>query len=121
MQDNDYIMQINKRLKNLGLNIKSERLRKNLSQEELAERAGISRYALSRLENGAGGIRLESFLAVLRSLNILNRMSVVLPKPTLTPIQLAALEKESNATLPKRIRARRSSTNRVWDDGVPIA
>ena len=108
-------------LQEVGQRIAFLRRSSRIKQEELAERAGISRYALSRLENGAGGIRLESFLAVLRSLNILNRMSVVLPKPTLTPIQLAALEKESNATLPKRIRARRSSTNRVWGDGAPIA
>lgn len=108
-------------LQEVGQRIAFLRRSSRIKQEELAERAGISRYALSRLENGAGGIRLESFLAVLRSLNILNRMSVVLPKPTLTPIQLAALEKESNAALPKRIRARHSSTNSVWGDGAPIA
>ena len=114
MNDNALIQEVGRRIAFL-------RRSSRIKQEELAERAGISRYALSRLENGAGGIRLESFLAVLRSLNILNRMSVVLPKPTLTPIQLAALEKEASDALPKRIRTHRSSTNRVWGDGMPIA
>ena len=108
-------------LQEVGRRIAFLRRSSQIKQEELAERAGISRYALSRLENGAGGIRLESFLSVLRSLNVLNRLSVVLPEPTLTPIQLVELEKKSEGALPKRIRTRRSSPDRVWGDGRPVA
>ncbi len=42
----------NMRLKNLGINIKSERLRKNLSQEKLAELTNISRNSVSLIETG---------------------------------------------------------------------
>ena len=42
----------NKRLKNLGINIKSERLRKNISQEKLAELTNISRNSVSLIETG---------------------------------------------------------------------
>ena len=108
-------------LQEVGRRIAFLRRSSQIKQEELAEKAGISRYALSRLENGAGGIRLESFLSVLRSLNVLNRLSVVLPEPTLTPIQLVELEKKSEEALPKRIRTRRSSPNRVWGDGTSVA
>ena len=108
-------------MQEVGRRIAFLRRSSQIKQEELAEKAGISRYALSRLENGAGGIRLESFLSVLRSLNVLNRLSVVLPEPTLTPIQLVELEKKSEGALPKRIRTRRSSSNRLWGDGAPVA
>ena len=108
-------------LQEVGRRIAFLRRSSQIKQEELAEKAGISRYALSRLENGAGGIRLESFLSVLRSLNVLNRLSVVLPEPTLTPIQLVELEKKSEEALPKRIRTRRSLSNRVWGDGTSVA
>ena len=108
-------------LQEVGRRIAFLRRSSQIKQEELAEKAGISRYALSRLENGAGGIRLESFLSVLRCLNVLNRLSVVLPEPTLTPIQLVELEKKSKVALPKRIRTRRSSSNRVWGDGTSVA
>ena len=108
-------------LQEVGRRIAFLRRSSQIKQEELAEKAGISRYALSRLENGAGGIRLESFLSVLRSLNVLNRLSVVLPEPTLTPIQLVELEKKSEGALPKRIRTRRSSSSRVWGDGASVA
>ena len=40
------------RLKNLGINIKSERLRKNISQEKLAELTNISRNSVSLIETG---------------------------------------------------------------------
>ena len=42
----------NTRLKNLGINIKSERLRKNISQERLAELTNISRNSVSLIETG---------------------------------------------------------------------
>lgn len=40
------------RLKNLGINIKSERLRRNISQEKLAELTNISRNSVSLIETG---------------------------------------------------------------------
>lgn len=43
---------LDNRLKNLGINIKSERLRKNISQERLAELTNISRNSVSLIETG---------------------------------------------------------------------
>ena len=40
------------RLKNLGINIKSQRLRRNVSQEQLAEMTNISRNSISLIETG---------------------------------------------------------------------
>ena len=40
----------NERLKNLGLNIKRARLKKNISQEELAEMVNTSRTTISMIE-----------------------------------------------------------------------
>lgn len=45
-------MQMKDRLKNIGIRIKSERLRRGLSQEELAEKCEISRNAISLIETG---------------------------------------------------------------------
>lgn len=40
------------RLRNLGINIKSERLRRDISQEKLAELTNISRNSISLIETG---------------------------------------------------------------------
>ena len=108
--------------KEIGRRIAFLRRSSSMKQEELSEKAGLSRNALSRLENGTGGgIRLESFLSVLRSLNALNRMSAVLPEPTLTPLQLAEIEEKGAKSLPKRVRTQSRPTERVWGDGTPVA
>lgn len=70
MQDNNYIMQINKRLKNLGLNIKSERIRKNLSQEELAEKCDVSRNSISLIETGKINATILKIVDIAKALNI---------------------------------------------------
>lgn len=46
------IMELKNRLKNIGINIKSERLRRGISQEELAEKCDISRNSVSLIETG---------------------------------------------------------------------
>ncbi len=45
-------MEDKNRLRNLGINIKSERLRRNISQEKLAELTNISRNSISLIETG---------------------------------------------------------------------
>lgn len=48
----NFNMEMNDRLKNIGINIKSERLRRGISQEELAEKCDISRNSVSLIETG---------------------------------------------------------------------
>ena len=50
--DNSTMRDIKTRLKNLGINIKSERLRRGVSQETLAEKCDISRNSISLIETG---------------------------------------------------------------------
>ena len=45
-------MSMKVRLKNIGINIKSQRLKRGLSQEELAEKCDISRNSVSLIETG---------------------------------------------------------------------
>ena len=53
MLENIYmVMNEEKRLKNLGINIKSARLRRGISQERLAELSNISRNSVSLIETG---------------------------------------------------------------------
>jgi hypothetical protein len=50
----------------------------------------------------------------------LNRLSVLLPDDTLTPIQAAELETHSGKT-PKRVRSVQGKKPAlVWGDGVPV-
>lgn len=54
----------------LGENIKLARLRRKLSAEQVAERAGISRSTLNFIEKGYEGVGIGYYLNVLRVLGL---------------------------------------------------
>lgn len=56
---------LNKVLKELGENIKLARLRRKLSTEQVAERAGISRATLWHLEKGSPSVAMGIYGQVL--------------------------------------------------------
>src|ERR1700704_3646434 len=51
---------------------------RGLTQAQLADRAGVGRATVARLESGDGGISLESLLRVLRALGILDNLTKAL-------------------------------------------
>ncbi len=57
-------------LKILGHNIKVERVKKDYSQEKLAEIAGIQMQHLSKIENGESDIKFTTLLAIMRALDV---------------------------------------------------
>ena len=56
--------------KNIGIAIKQERKRLNVTAEALSGASGISRVTLHRIEKGEGGSSLNSYLAVVAALNL---------------------------------------------------
>jgi transcriptional regulator with XRE-family HTH domain len=59
----------------MGERIRLARLRRGLSAEKVAERAGVSRPTLSALENGASGVSTGTLLQVLMVLGLENDMA----------------------------------------------
>lgn len=70
IQENINVMSEKIRLKNLGINIKSERLRKNLSQERLAELTNISRNSVSLIETGKNNPTILKVIDIARVLDV---------------------------------------------------
>ena len=68
MNENNIVMEDKNRLRNLGINIKSERLRRDISQEKLAELTNISRNSISLIETGKIN---PTILKVIDSANVL--------------------------------------------------
>lgn len=57
-------------LEDVGENIKLARLRRKLSVEQVAERAGISRSTLWNIEKGSSGTSLAAYTQVLHVLGL---------------------------------------------------
>ena len=70
IQENINVMSEKIRLKNLGINIKSERLRKNLSQERLAELTNISRNSVSLIKIGKINPTILKVIDIARVLDV---------------------------------------------------
>lgn len=75
------------RLVELGEQLRSQRLRKNLTLEDVALDAGVSINVVRRLEAGEGS-KLSSFVAVLRVLGRDDWLSTLKPAVTINPLDM---------------------------------
>jgi transcriptional regulator with XRE-family HTH domain len=83
----------------IGIRIREHRLKKKLTQQDLAERAGISVFTVAQIEKG-NPVTILMFLAVLRVLRLLDNLDMLLPEPEISPIELLKLKGKT----PKRIK-----------------
>lgn len=73
----------------LGERLKRARLNKNLTQNEVAQLAWISRRAVLNAEKG--DVRLADLVAILQALDLVDQLNLFLPEQPLSPIQLLKL------------------------------
>jgi len=71
----------------LGRQIRGLRLRQNLDQQQLADRAGIALNAVKNLEGGKGAT-LRSLIQVLRVLNRVDWLRALAPAVSISPVQM---------------------------------
>ena len=71
----------------LGERFRALRLRRNLTQQQLADAVGLSLNSIKSLEAGRG--KLATVIAVLRELQALAGLDQFIPPQTVSPLQLA--------------------------------
>lgn len=71
----------------LGRQIRALRLRQDLDQQQLADRAGIGLNAVKHLESGKGAT-LRSLIHVLRVLNRIDWLRALAPTVSISPVQM---------------------------------
>jgi transcriptional regulator with XRE-family HTH domain len=104
-------------MKELGKRLAQLRIDSNYTQEYLAQRAGIGKSTLERLEKGMQ-VQTSSLVRVLRSLGQLDVLDGLLPSADIRPMDMLRLKKN------RRQRARTSSLYKietpyagwVWED-----
>ncbi len=74
-------------LANVGNRVAAARLRRNISQQQLADEAGVSRSTVRRLEAGES-TQLTAFIRILRALEMLEGLELLLPAATPSPMQV---------------------------------
>lgn len=66
-------------MKEVGNRLRGLRVRSALTQKELAERSGVPKAMITRIENGLP-IRLDSLIELMRALGCLGNLQVLLPE-----------------------------------------
>ena len=72
--------QTQRMLNQMGEQIRLARLRRRLTAELVAERAGISRVTLSNIEKGSPSVSIGSYAAVLHALNGMDKDLLLVAK-----------------------------------------
>jgi len=75
----------------IGSAIRRMRLQANLTQQDLASKAGIDRLTLGKFENGSSSNML-TFIQILRALGQLEALSAFEDQPVTSPLQAARLQ-----------------------------
>jgi transcriptional regulator with XRE-family HTH domain len=87
----------------LGRQLRALRLRQNLDQQQLADRAGIALNAVKHLEGGKGAT-LRSLIQALRALNRVDWLRALAPPVSISPVQML------NSKAPRQRASRRKHT-----------
>jgi transcriptional regulator with XRE-family HTH domain len=91
----------------LGRRLAAYRIARSWNQEELAQRAGVGRSTVQRIERG-DSIQLLSLVKLLRALDRLAGVDALLAAQVRSPV--ADLERESAHRRRARVRRRRDET-----------
>jgi transcriptional regulator with XRE-family HTH domain len=85
--------------RDIGDQLRTWRKLSHLTMQQVADRAGIARSTLQRIENGDGGVNFQAVLSTARALGILDEI-VRATDPYETEFGRA----RADLTLPKRVR-----------------
>lgn len=90
-------------LEQMGLRIKYARLRRKISAEIVAERAGISRATLCAIEKGSPSVAMGCYAAVLHALNYMDKDLLLVAKDD----ELGRKLQDLDLHVQKRVRKKR--------------
>ncbi len=90
----------------IGEDLATWRRLRRLTAAQVADRAGISRYTVMRLENGEGAT-MENLLRVARALEVIDQLV-----KAVDPYQTDVGRLQSEEALPQRVRPPRPAVNR---------
>ncbi len=100
-------------LSELGTRIEQLRIRKDLTQAQLAKEAGIGKRTLERLESGES-TQLTSFISVLRALGLIDPLLDLIPDQRQSP--MAQLLQEERPRLRASGRGTETDGEWTWND-----
>ena len=104
-------------LVHIGERLARLRLARNLTQEQLAEQAGLGLRTVQRLELGAAATQLSGFLRVCRVLGVLDRLDVFIPEPPASPMAQLQLKGKERRRAGRERKTKAAGKAQPWTWG----
>ena len=105
-------------LQEIGRRLASERLAQNLTQAALAERAGVAKRTVERVESGAVATQLSGFLRVCRALGLIEGLEALVPESVASPIAQLKLRGRQRQRASKPATGNAGKTKWTWGDAT---
>lgn len=87
----------------LGQSVKAWRSLRGLTQEQVADRAGVSRPTIVKIEAGTGNVKLESVVSVMRAIGVMDRFI-----DSVDPLNSDVGRLRASETVPERVHSPRT-------------
>ena len=99
----------------IGARLAGVRVAAKLTQEQLAEQAGVGLRTIQRLELGAAATQLSGFLRVCRVLGLIERFDLLLPETVPGPME----QLQARGRTRRRVRSRKAApgSSAAWKWG----
>ncbi|MBI3886728.1 MAG: helix-turn-helix domain-containing protein [Opitutae bacterium] len=101
----------------LGARLARLRLARNMTQQQLAEQAGLGLRTVQRLELGAAATQLSGFVRVCRVLGLVERFDALVPESAASP--MAQLESQGRKRQRASSRQPAPGEPKKWTWGEP--
>ena len=89
----------------MGSNCKRYRIAANLTQQELADNAGVGIATVKNFENGKlRNVTLDSLLRMMRAIGILEQIEGVLPELPVSPFEMEEIQKKLEGKQRQRVK-----------------
>jgi len=98
-------------IKELGQKIKLYRIMKEMSQQDLEDKTGVSKRSISRLEQGES-VQLENLFKILLALDLGDNIDLLVPDQTKRP----SFYLEKTSIKNKRVRKKTEKNDFKWGD-----
>ena len=102
-------------LAEIGARVSRSRLDLQMTQADLADRAGVSKRTVERIEAGTSA-QMSTMIRVLRALDLLPTLDRMFPDAGPRPIDLLHRKGKMRQRAPSRGRAESSTEPWSWDD-----
>jgi transcriptional regulator with XRE-family HTH domain len=102
--------------KELGRRLTAIRLAQNLSQRQLADRAGLGLRTIQRLELGAAATQLSGLVRVCRALGLMDRLDQLMAEPPPSPLAELRLKENKRRRASGRRQTPPSAGKWTWGE-----